>query len=113
MNTPSNRYFAAIRIPDSHYQMMKMGDLQLHIKQKLAYEFLSVIEQKMEIKSEKNNSDCTVRHQAGLVILTLDEYDKLRYNSVSSEDRFAPHTPKREPEFDAVNYLKNLMKKSR
>lgn len=112
MSSQSNRYFVAVNIPESHYQMMKIGDLQIHIKQKLAYEFLSVIEQKMAVKSEMNYSDNTVRHQAGLVILTLDEYDKLRYNSVSREDRFEPVSKPKE-EFDAVNYLKNLMKKSR
>jgi hypothetical protein len=104
-------YRVNIDVADAHHQMMSLTDLQNHIKQKLAYEFLPIIEQKMKIMSSPNYNDATVRYQAGLVVLSVDEYNALRYNNVSSEDKFKPLEPKQE--FDAVNYLKNLMKKSR
>jgi hypothetical protein len=109
----NNRYKAKIEISNVHHLMLSCADLEQHVKRRLAAEFLSILEQRMDIKYTTNPNRDSVSYEGGVVILSLDEYDKLRYNSVSSEDRFTLHTPKREPEFDAVNYLKNLMKKSR
>lgn len=107
----SNQYKARIEITQAHEQMMKLSDLQQHIKRRLAAEFLSTLEEKLSISQHLNINRDTVSYEGSVVILTLDQYNALRYNNLSSEDKFKPFEPKQE--FDAVNYLKNLMKKSR
>jgi hypothetical protein len=77
----------------------------------LVVEYLSAIEDKMEMKSTTNTNRDAVTFEGSIVILSLDEYNALRYNRLSSEDRFTQ--PAHKPQFDAVDYLKNLMKKSR
>lgn len=106
-----NLYKARIEITQDHQHMMSQRDLQQHVKRRLAAEFLSTIEDNMSISKQLNINRDSVSYEAGVVILSLDEYDALRYNKTSSEHKFKPLEPKQE--FDAVNYLKNLMKKSR
>jgi hypothetical protein len=102
-----------VSIEVSHMDLMSVStpEIQKHIQRKLCAEYLSTIEQKMTITSVTNPHKDSIMYTGDVVILSLDEYNKLRYNSVSREDKFKPFEPKQE--FDAVNYLKNLMKKSR
>lgn len=81
-------------------------DIQKHVQRKLCAEYLSVIEQKMTITSTTNINRDSVTYTGDVVILSLDEYKVLAYN----KDMVTPESKK---EFDAVNYLKNLMKKPR
>lgn len=86
---------------------MSMPELQKHVQRRLSAEYLSAIEQKMTITSTTNINRDSVTYTGDVVILSLDEYAKLRYNSVRAEP------VAKQPEFDAVDYLKNLMKKTR
>jgi hypothetical protein len=105
----------------------QMGEMEYYCKRKLANEFLPFIEQNMVVSRVATNPHAMTETVRGsMVMMPLEEYNKLmfaaqqsdiRYRglddgrySMRSENVFRPQPKK---EFDAVDYLKNLMKKPR
>ena len=104
----------------------QMGEMEHFCRRKLAHEFLPFIEENLVVSRIATNPNAMTETVRGsMVMMHLEEYNKLvfaaqqsdiRYRgldgrySMRSENVFRPQPKK---EFDAVDYLKNLMKKPR
>jgi hypothetical protein len=105
----------------------QMGEMEHFCRRKLANEFLPYIEKNLVVSRIATNHNAmseTVR--GSMVMMSLEQYQKLMFAAQQADERYRGlddgrysmrsenvFRPQPKKEFDAVDYLKNLMKKPR
>jgi hypothetical protein len=106
-------YKARIEVPDAHVAMLNPNDFEDFVTKKLASEFVSIIRKKMSIATSPNYTQATRTFEAAVVVLSVDEYNNLVYNSDKKPIHGYAPAQQVKQEFDAVQYLKDLMNKTK